>query len=209
MSISRKAVPLILATGLLTGCSGVQKTDWPSCAVLGGVVGAGLGAIKNSTWAGAGAVIGAGAAASYCWVHGEEEVVVVEEVVVEEPVLIAETIRVELDVKFAFDSAAVTPDSQDDIGAVADFMSQFPSTTTVVEGYTDSTGPEAYNQILSERRANAVRDVLVNGYGISGSRVGAVGYGESNPIADNATREGRAMNRRVEAAVEATVETQR
>ena len=86
MSITRKAVPLILASGLLTGCAGIQKTDWPTCAAVGGVTGAALGAIESSEWAGGGALLGAGLAAAYCWVHGAEEQVVVEEVVVEEVV---------------------------------------------------------------------------------------------------------------------------
>jgi outer membrane protein OmpA-like peptidoglycan-associated protein len=205
MSITRKAVPLILASGLLTGCAGIQKTDWPTCAAVGGVTGAALGAIESSEWAGGGALLGAGMAAAYCWVHGaEEQVAVVEETVVEEVVAEpAEPVRVELDVKFDFDKAAVKAESQGDIKALADFMSQYPSTSTVVEGHTDSVGTDAYNQGLSERRANAVRDVLVNQYGVGGDRVSSVGYGESRPVADNSTSEGRAINRRVEAEVEA------
>ena len=82
-------------------------------------------------------------------------------------------------------------------------MSQYPQTTATVEGHTDSVGTDAYNQSLSEKRADAVRDVLVNQYGVGGDRLNAVGYGESRPVADNATEEGRAINRRVEAEVEA------
>lgn len=208
MSITRNAVPLILASTLLTGCAGLQKTDWPTCAAVGGVGGAALGAIESSTWAGGGALVGAGMAAAYCWVHGAEaqqvavveEEVMVEEVAVAEP---AEAVRVELDVKFDFDKAQVKPESMGDIQSLADFMKQYPQTTTVVEGHTDSVGTDAYNQKLSERRATAVRDVLVNQYGVGGTRVNAVGYGESRPVADNATEEGRAINRRVEAEVEA------
>jgi len=209
MSIVRKAVPLILATSFLTGCAGLQKTDWPMCAAVGGVGGAALGAIESSTWAGGGALVGAGMAAAYCWVHGagaEEEVAMVEEVVAEEPVMpepVAEAVRVELDVKFDFDKSVVKEGSFDDIKNVADFMAQYPQTTTVVEGHTDSIGTDAYNQGLSERRANAVRDVLVNQYGVAAERVNAVGYGETRPVADNSTPEGRAINRRVEAEVEA------
>ncbi|QKE62741.1 OmpA family protein [Aquipseudomonas campi] len=204
MSITRKAVPLLLVSGLLTGCSGLQKTDWPTCAAVGGVGGAALGAIESSSWAGGGAVVGAGMAAAYCWVHGaEEQVAVVEEVVEEVVAEPAEPVRVELDVKFDFDKTAVKDESQGDIKALADFMSQYPQTTTVVEGHTDSVGTDAYNQGLSERRANAVRDVLVNQYGLSPDRVNAAGYGESRPVADNATSDGRAINRRVEAEVEA------
>ncbi|WP_424955458.1 OmpA family protein [Ectopseudomonas oleovorans] len=207
MSITRNAVPLILASTLLTGCAGLQKTDWPTCAAVGGVGGAALGAIESSTWAGGGALVGAGMAAAYCWVHGAEaqQVVVVEEVVVEEVAVAepVEAVRVELDVKFDFDKAEVKQESYGDIKALADFMKQYPQTSTVVEGHTDSVGSDAYNQGLSERRASAVRDVLVNQYGVESSRVQAVGYGESRPVADNATADGRAINRRVEAEVEA------
>ena len=208
MSITRNEVPLILASTLLTGCAGLQKTDWPTCAAVGGVGGAALGAIESSTWAGGGALVGAGMAAAYCWVHGAEaqqvavveEEVMVEEVAVAEP---AEAVRVELDVKFDFDKAQVKQESYGDIKALADFMKQYPQTSTVVEGHTDSVGSDAYNQGLSERRASAVRDVLVNQYGVESGRVQAVGYGESRPVADNATADGRAINRRVEAEVEA------
>ncbi|MGN0927369.1 OmpA family protein [Ectopseudomonas mendocina] len=208
MSITRNAVPLILASTLLTGCAGLQKTDWPTCAAVGGVGGAALGAIESSTWAGGGALVGAGMAAAYCWVHGAEaqqvavveEEVMVEEVAVAEP---AEAVRVELDVKFDFDKAQVKQESYGDIKALADFMKQYPQTSTVVEGHTDSVGSDVYNQGLSERRASAVRDVLVNQYGVESGRVQAVGYGESRPVADNATADGRAINRRVEAEVEA------
>ncbi len=208
MSITRNAVPLILASTMLTGCAGLQKTDWPTCAAVGGVGGAALGAIESSTWAGGGALVGAGMAAAYCWVHGAEaqqvavveEEVMVEEVAVAEP---AEAVRVELDVKFDFDKAQVKQESYGDIKALADFMKQYPQTSTVVEGHTDSVGSDAYNQGLSERRANAVREVLVNQYGVESGRVQAVGYGESRPVADNATADGRAINRRVEAEVEA------
>ncbi len=116
---------------------------------------------------------------------------------------VAEVVRVELDVKFDFDKAKVKEESYADIKNLADFMNQYPQTTTTVEGHTDSVGPDAYNQKLSERRAKAVRDVLVDQYGVPGSRVDSVGYGETRPVADNATEAGRAINRRVEAEVEA------
>jgi OOP family OmpA-OmpF porin len=116
---------------------------------------------------------------------------------------VAEVVRVELDVKFDFDKSKVKEDSYGDIKNLADFMKQYPATSTTVEGHTDSVGTDAYNKKLSERRANAVREVLVNQYGVGGERVNAVGYGESKPVADNATEAGRAVNRRVEAEVEA------
>jgi OOP family OmpA-OmpF porin len=129
---------------------------------------------------------------------------VVEPVVYEE--VEAEPVRVELDVKFDFDKANVKQDSYSDIENLAEFMKQFPQTATTVEGHTDSVGNAAYNQKLSERRAGAVRDALVNQYGVEAERINAVGYGKERPVADNATSEGRAINRRVEASVEAQAE---
>jgi len=118
-------------------------------------------------------------------------------------------VKVELDVKFDFDKARVKPESQADIKNLADFMQEHPQTNTRVEGHTDSVGEDAYNQRLSERRASAVKQVLVNQYGIDPSRVGSIGYGKTRPIADNSTAEGRALNRRVEAHVEAENEVRR
>lgn len=126
-------------------------------------------------------------------------------VVYEEPVE-PETVRVELEVLFDFDKANVKDGSYADIQNLAEFMKQYPQLTTTVEGHTDSVGPDAYNQKLSERRAGAVRQVLVEQYGVEAERVSSVGYGEARPIADNSTQEGRALNRRVEAAVEAQVQ---
>ncbi|WP_312140623.1 OmpA family protein [Stutzerimonas nitrititolerans] len=197
-------------TTFLAGCAGVHKQDWPTCAAVGGVSGAALGAIESSTYAGWGALIGGGVAAAYCWANGTEEQTVAVVETVEpiptaevEPEPVAEAVRVELDVKFDFDRAEVKSGSYDDIRNLADFMKEYGQTSTVVEGHTDSVGTDAYNQRLSERRANAVRDVLVNQHGLDSSRIEAVGYGESRPVADNATEEGRAINRRVEAEVEA------
>ncbi|KGK83486.1 porin [Stutzerimonas degradans] len=122
-----------------------------------------------------------------------------------EPEPAPEVVRVELDVKFDFDKSRVREESFGDIKNLADFMQQYPQTSTTVEGHTDSVGTDQYNQRLSERRAEAVRDVLVNQYGVEGGRVNSVGYGESRPVADNATDAGRQINRRVEAEVEAQV----
>ena len=115
---------------------------------------------------------------------------------------VAQVVRVELDVKFDFDKAVVKPNSYGDVKNLADFMAQYPATNVEVAGHTDSVGPDAYNQKLSQRRADAVKQVLVKD-GVAPSRVTAVGYGESRPVADNATEAGRAVNRRVEASVEA------
>lgn len=212
MSIVRNAIPLVMLTGVLSGCAGLQKSDWPTCAAVGGVTGAALGAFESSSYAGWGALIAAATAGGYCWAQGQGETVVAQAEVEPEPMVPsidpvpAETLRVELDVKFDFDRQVVKPDSYADIRDVAEFMKQFPQTTTVVEGHTDSVGTEAYNQNLSEGRAMAVREVLVGEFGIHPGRVDAIGFGEARPVADNESEEGRAINRRVEAVVEARVE---
>ncbi|AIG02201.1 outer membrane porin OprF [Pseudomonas fluorescens] len=115
---------------------------------------------------------------------------------------VAQVVRVELDVKFDFDKAVVKPNSYGDVKNLADFMAQYPATNVEVAGHTDSVGPDAYNQKLSQRRADAVKQVLVKD-GVAPNRITSVGYGESRPVADNATEAGRAVNRRVEASVEA------
>ena len=210
MSSLRTAVPVIVMTTFLAGCAGVQKQDWPSCAAVGGVTGAALGAIESSTYTGYGALIGGGMAAAYCWANGTEQetVAVVEtvepaQVTEPEPEPVLEAVRVELDVKFDFDKATIRQDAYDDIEVLADFMKQYDQTSTTVEGHTDAIGTDAYNQRLSMQRAQSVRDALVNRYGVEASRLEAIGYGESRPIADNSTELGRAINRRVEASVEA------
>ncbi|HDY99520.1 MAG TPA: OmpA family protein [Pseudomonas sabulinigri] len=122
-----------------------------------------------------------------------------------EPAPEMQSVRVELDVLFDFDKDTIRPEYRQDIQSLAEFMRTYPSVTTTVEGHTDSVGSDTYNQNLSERRANAVREALI-GEGVDGSRVSSAGYGEARPIADNSTDEGRSMNRRVEAEVEAEVE---
>ncbi len=84
---------------------------------------------------------------------------------------------------------------------LASTASQCPEASVSIEGHTDSQGEDAYNQSLSEQRAQAVVDYLV-GKGINSSRLAAIGYGENLPIGDNDTSEGRAMNRRIEFTVQ-------
>ena len=100
-------------------------------------------------------------------------------------------------VNFAFDSAEVDGASSVVLDAAADQLNECRNVSVMVEGNTDWIGTDAYNQGLSERRAESVRGHLI-GRGVSASRLTAVGYGESRPIASNETDEGRALNRRVE-----------
>jgi OOP family OmpA-OmpF porin len=100
-------------------------------------------------------------------------------------------------VNFAFDSAAIDAASGVVLDVAAEQLRGCPNVMVSVEGHTDSVGTDAYNMGLSDRRANAVRNDLI-GRGVSASRLTAVGYGESQPVASNDTDEGRALNRRVE-----------
>ena len=90
---------------------------------------------------------------------------------------------------------------------MADFLAEYITAKAVIEGHTDSQGSESYNQKLSFKRANSVRDYLIANYGIAPHRLTAEGYGESRPIADNKTAEGRQRNRRVVAVFSAMKET--
>ncbi len=105
------------------------------------------------------------------------------------------------DVLFDVDSALLKPGAHDELFRVARVLNQYPQTTLLVAGHTDSTGSEAYNQRLSERRAEVVKNALV-GNGVDPQRIRTVGYGESRPIASNATESGRQLNRRVEIRIE-------
>ena len=230
MSITRTAVPLILASVLLSGCAGLQKDDWPKCAAVGGVVGAGLGAIESSSWAGWGVLVGGATAAAYCWVHGDGDEdgdsvpdsrdkcpgtppntpvdangcpPQVETVVEEAAPMPAQETIVVRDLLFEFDSARLTESDKSILDTVASRLrNEAPNARLTITGHTDSVGSEAYNQQLSERRAQSVADYLV-GSGVPRSSIVSVqGAGESQPVADNSTDSGRAQNRRVEILVE-------
>jgi outer membrane protein OmpA-like peptidoglycan-associated protein len=103
-------------------------------------------------------------------------------------------------VTFDFDKATLRADARPVLDEAARALAGRPTTRISVEGHTDAKGSEAYNMRLSERRAQAVVDYLVKA-GIAGDRLEAHGFGESRPIADNDTEDGRARNRRVELRV--------
>ncbi len=107
------------------------------------------------------------------------------------------TITVKLNVLFDFNKADVRAIYGDELQAVANAMKAHDDIELVLEGHTDSVGSDAYNQSLSQRRVAAVKAKLAKDYGIAANRIATVGYGESRPIADNATAEGRTKNRRV------------
>ena len=101
------------------------------------------------------------------------------------------------DLLFATNSTAVSAVSQNELRIVANSLNNFPDTTVNVIGHTDNVGSAEFNQGLSQRRAQAVSAVLLNG-GVSAARVRSIGAGLNQPIASNATAQGRQANRRVE-----------
>ncbi len=104
------------------------------------------------------------------------------------------------DVLFDFNKYTLKPDTREKLAKVSGILLAYPDLKVQVEGYTDNVGSEQYNQKLSEERAGAVRDYLVQ-QGVPAANVTATGYGEANPVADNSTAAGRAKNRRVQMVV--------
>lgn len=101
------------------------------------------------------------------------------------------------DILFDTDSTTVSGASQNDLYTLARSINRYPHSTVNVVGHTDSTGDASYNFDLSQRRAQAVASVLMNG-GVAPQRIRSIGRGEDQPVASNATPAGRSQNRRVE-----------
>src|SRR5262245_56656875 len=101
------------------------------------------------------------------------------------------------DVVFEPGKALLQPGATTAIDRLAQLLAVYPERSVRIEGHTDSAGDDAANQALSERRAGAVRDALL-ARGVEATRVEAIGYGETRPIADNGTPSGRQKHRRIE-----------
>ena len=104
-------------------------------------------------------------------------------------------------VHFETNSSELTSSSNQELNKAVAAMNKFPELRIEIQAHTDSMGEAGYNQSLSEKRANSVRDYMI-GKGIAGNRMEAKGYGESQPVADNGTKAGRKSNRRVELIVQ-------
>ena len=218
MSMMKKTLSVLLLATALTGCSTFERGDnIPLCAAIGGVVGGGLGATESSAVAGWGALGFGLTAAAYCWVHGDEDGdgvtnkndkcpgtpkgttvdadgCPVPEEAVDEAVVVEE---VDFDSDVLLDSDIATLNE-----LASKLKAEAPDATLSITGHTDSVGTAAYNQKLSERRAVAVANHLV-AQGVPQANIIAVsGEGLTNPVADNATAEGRAKNRRVEVEID-------
>jgi len=180
-------------------------------AVIGAVAGAIAGAVignqsgNNRT----GAVIGAAAGAAVGGAVGRrmdkqaEELKQIEGIEVEHAPESGEiNVRLTSDILFDLNSAALRSSSRATLDELGSNFRQYPDNKIIVEGHTDSTGTDAYNQQLSERRASTVADYLID-RGVPASNVIVYGYGEMRPKSTNDTAEGRQLNRRVEIRIQA------
>ena len=117
--------------------------------------------------------------------------------------LVGGGVALEVDVQFESNSSVITSAYDTEIGVVAQTLANNSDARAVVEGHTDSIGDPKYNLWLSQRRAEAVRQLLIDQYGVKSSQVTAVGRGEESPIANNRTADGRRLNRPVELIMDA------
>jgi outer membrane protein OmpA-like peptidoglycan-associated protein len=108
------------------------------------------------------------------------------------------------DVLFAFGKYELQPSAREALAKFSGIVLAHPGLHLSVEGYTDSVGSDAFNQTLSEQRANAVRDYLIQ-QGLDATSIVATGFGKSNPVASNDTAAGRQQNRRVEIIISGEV----
>jgi outer membrane protein OmpA-like peptidoglycan-associated protein len=206
--------PLIVATAgalALAGCvetTGGNPSRAQQGALAGALIGGAIGAtrdgddklLKAAVGAGLGAAIGGAIGAQLDRQAAELTAAGVggvrntgSEIIVTMP----------QDILFATDSATLRPDLRADLAAVARNLLNYPNTVVQVIGHTDNTGTAAYNYDLSQRRANAVAAEL-RANGVPAARIQAFGRGFDQPVASNATPQGRAQNRRVEIVIRPT-----
>lgn len=181
-------------------------------AVIGGLAGAIAGAVIGNNHghhsAKRGAVVGtlaggaAGAIVGAMMDRQERELRQVQGVQVTRTAPDELQVTVRNDVLFDFNSSSLRSASRESLREMANVFDKYPDTRIVVAGYTDSIGSAAYNERLSERRADSVTRYLEN-LGVRGSRLEPIGYGKSHPRASNATASGRQQNRRVEIHIRA------
>ncbi|HDS1819119.1 TPA: OmpA family protein [Pseudomonas putida] len=207
------------------GSAPLNQRTWPLCSVLGGLAGGGLGAIESSAWAAGGGVLGAITGGLICFAQdGDEDGdgifdrrdrcpdtpanTAVDHMgcplkqspppsPAVEPAPEVITLDDNGQVMFAFDSAELTTAAQQRLQGLLPKLNESAVTRVKVIGHTDSVGSDSYNQALSERRASSVAEYLI-GQGLAPAKVTSQGRGESEPVSENDTEQGRAHNRRVE-----------
>jgi outer membrane protein OmpA-like peptidoglycan-associated protein len=187
-------------------CSGWSRKEKGAAAgaAAGGVVGGLIGRAAGNTAAGVilGAVVG-GAAGAYIGDYMDKQAAEIERDLEGARVeRIGEGIKITFDSGILFDvgKAALKQPSKQDLAELALILNKYEDTNILLEGHTDSTGSEEYNLDLSRLRAQSVANELSTS-GVNASRFTIMGYGESQPVAENSSAEGRALNRRVEVAI--------
>jgi outer membrane protein OmpA-like peptidoglycan-associated protein len=202
------SVMILLVTVLsISGCASNLRTG----ALGGAVAGAVVGGLASGSARGAivGAAIGGAAGAAVGAVMDSQAEDLQDRLPNARVERVGEGIAVTFDsgILFAVNQATLQPAGQQNLRDLVASLEEYEGTEVLVVGHTDSTGETAYNQGLSERRADAARNFLT-GAGLEAGRVRAMGRGEEEPIASNDTEAGRQDNRRVEIAIFASEEMQ-
>ena len=198
-------VAICISTALLMGCGASKAVQGGAIGAAGGaVVGGVIGHAAGNTAAGAiiGAAVG-GTAGALIGHHMDKQAEEMRRDLQNAKIeRVGEGIKITFDSGILFDvnSAELQPVAKQNIEDLSRVLNKYPDTNVLIEGDTDNTGTEEYNQKLSERRAQAVADYHKL-MGVAGSRISTVGLGETNPIASNETEAGRQQNRRVEIAI--------
>jgi outer membrane protein OmpA-like peptidoglycan-associated protein len=213
----RRILALLLIAAMvfgLFGCASMTKKDMG--ILIGGAGGAAIGAAigdaAGNTAVGAilGAVVG-GAAGGIIGNYMDEQAAELERDLEGAKIeRVGEGIKITFQsgILFDVDKSDLKAEAQENISQLAVILNKYEDTNILLEGHTDSDGAEDYNMALSERRARAVQSYLAQREVVA-QRMSVMWYGESQPIADNTTAEGKAANRRVEVAIMANYELRR
>lgn len=204
--IAAFSIAVATSAMLFTGCNSLTKTQ--KGVGIGAAAGAGIGAIigKKAGNTAVGAIIGGaigGTAGGYIGRRMDKQAAEIEQTIPNAEVIReGEGIIVKFDsgILFDFDKATLKPNAKDNIAKLATSLQNNPETNILIIGHTDATGADAYNMRLSDRRAEAVKTYAVAN-GISSARLTTEARGETEPIGDNTTEEGKAQNRRVEVVI--------
>lgn len=200
----------VLLTQLLVGCQASNTTKGGAIgAGVGGAIGGVIGHQSNNTVVGAiiGAAVG-GTAGALIGRHMDKQAEELRNDLKGAHVeRVGEGILITFDsgLLFELNSFGLQPATKTNLENLAKTLNKYDDTDILIEGHTDSTGDDAYNQTLSERRANSVEGYLTQ-QGVKASRITTKGYGEKQPLASNDTEAGRQSNRRVEVAIYANKE---
>ena len=201
-----------LAMAGLSGCANMNETQRDTGmgaaigAVAGGLIGAATAGGNKGKSAATGAAVGAalGAGGGYLWSQNmQKQKAEMEQATAGTGIGVSQTadnqlkVDIPADVSFDVGRYAIKPNMRPVLDRLASTLNQHPVTTVTIVGHTDSTGSDAVNAPLSINRAASTRDYLVQ-RGVSAQRIAIDGRGSRQPVADNSTASGRAMNRRVE-----------